>query len=95
MKVESYVFQSPYPSPVQLGRPDPLAQAEEKTTEAVNSIADATNQSKRDAQNYKAQLSSGASVNVAASSTDKGLSSSLSEFTALNAKAQATGAYSG
>ena len=94
MKVNSYIFQSPYPSPIQVGRPDPQAQTQENTNTDVNAIADAGNQSKRDAENYKAQVSSGATVNVAASSTDSKVNSSLGEFTTLNAKTQATEAYS-
>ncbi len=94
MKVNSYVFQSPYPSPIQVGRPDPQAQTQENTNADVNAIADAGNQSKRDAQSYKAQISSGSSVNVAASTTDSKVNSSLGEFTTLNAQTQASEAYS-
>ncbi len=94
MKVNSYIFQSPYPSPIQVGRPDPQAQTQENSNTSVDAIADAGNQSKRDAQVYKSQVSSGSSVNVAASSTDTKVNSSLGEFTTLNAKTQASEAYS-
>ncbi len=94
MQVSSYVFQSPYPSAVQVGRPDPLAQKQEDDASAVDALSQAGNQSMRDAQAYKAQVSRGASVNVAASSTDSGVSSSLGEFTSLNAQNLAAEAYS-
>ncbi len=94
MQVSSYVFQSPYPSAVQVGRPDPQAQKEEENNAAVDTLSSITNQTKNDAQAYKAQVSTGASVNVAASSTDTAVSSSLGEFTTLNAQNQAAEAYS-
>ncbi len=94
MQVSSYVFQSPYPSAVQVGRPDPQAQTEENKSAGVDSLSDVGNQTKRDAEAYKAQISTGASVNVAASSTDGAVSSSLGEFTTLNAQSQAAEAYS-
>ena len=94
MQVSSYVFQSPYPSAVQVGRPDPLAQSQENSDSAVDSLSDVGNQTKRDAQAYKTQVSTGASVNVAASSMDSAVSGSLGEFTSLNAQTQATEAYS-
>jgi len=94
MQVSSYVFQSPYPSSFQVGRPDPSAQTEESKSVATDALSDIGNQSKRDAESYKAQVSAGASVNVAASSADSGVSESLGEFTTLNSKTQASEAYS-
>ncbi|MFC2074342.1 hypothetical protein ACFLR3_03730, partial [Campylobacterota bacterium] len=64
MQVSSYVFQSPYPSAVQVGRPDPQAQTQENNSVAVDSLTDVGNQTKRDAEAYKAKVSTGASVNV-------------------------------
>ncbi len=93
MNVQTYVFQSPYPSAVQVGRPDPQSQTQEDTNVAVDAISTAGNQTLRDAKDYKAQQSTGASVNVAASSSDSGVSGSLEEFSTLNAQSQAVGAY--
>ena len=59
MKVEAYVFQSPYPSAVQVGRPDPQSQTQEDTATAVDAISTAGNQTLRDAQGFKAQQSTG------------------------------------
>ena len=94
MQVSSYVFQSPYPSAVQVGRPDPLAKAQEESSASVDAVSDLGNQTKREAEAYKAQVSTGASVNVAVSSTDSVTSSSLGEFSTLNAQNQAAEAYS-
>ena len=94
MQVSSYIFQSPYPSSFQVGRPDPLAKTQEESSAATDALSDIGNQSKRDAQAYKAQASTGASVNVAVSSTDSGVSEALSTFTTLSAKNQAAEAYS-
>lgn len=95
MNVSSYIFQSPYPSPIQIGRPDPSAQVEEEPKKAVEELAQgnvAKPQPSADA--FLAQATnSGNSVNVAASSTDSGVSSSLGEFTTLNTQTQATEAY--
>ena len=94
MQVSSYVFQSPYPSAVQVGRPDPQAQVQEGSSAAVDAISNIGNQTKRDAEAYKIQASAGASVNVAVSSTDGAVSSSLGEFSTLSAQNQAAEAYS-
>jgi len=94
MNISSYIFQSPYPSPIQVGRPDPQAEKQEVESKPVETLTQTTNKAQPNAEAYVAQAtSSGASVNVAASSTDSGVKSSLGEFTSLNNKSQATEAY--
>lgn len=94
MNIPSYIFQSPYPSPIQVGRPDPQAEQKEVESKPVETLSQTTKKTQPGAEAYVAQATgSGASVNVAASSTDSGLSSSLGEFTSLNNKSQAAEAY--
>lgn len=94
MNVSSYIFQSPYPSPIQIGRPDPSATVEEEPKKAVAELSEKSAKPQPSADAYVAQATnSGASVNVAASSTDSGVSSSLNEFTTLNTQTQAADAY--
>ena len=94
MNIPSYIFQSPYPSPIQVGRPDSQAEKQEVESKPVETLAQSSKKTNPGAQAYVAQATgSGASVNVAASSTDNGVSSSLGEFTSLNNKSQATEAY--
>ena len=95
MNIPSYIFQSPYPSPIQVGRPDPLAQKAEEESKPVETLAQATNKAQPNADAYLAQVTgSKPSVNVAASSTDNSVSSSLGNFISLNNKTQAAEAYS-
>ena len=94
MEIPTYVFQSPYPSAVQVGRPDPQAVSQEKTTEAVDVLSKAGEQSSRDAKAYLSQISSGTSVNVVQSATDAVVSSSLEGFSTLNQQNKAQEAYS-
>jgi len=94
MNVTSYIFQSPYPSPIQVGRPDPQSQTAEEPSKVEDAPVQKNAKSQPGADAYVAQAtSSGDSVNVAASSTDSGVSSSLNEFTSLNNKTQAVDAY--
>ncbi len=93
MEIPSYVFQSPYPSVIQVGRPDPQAEAQQEQNSAVDAIAKAGNESVKKAENY--QVKSTSSVNVAVSSVDGGVSGSLETFSTLNAQVQGLEAYSG
>ena len=93
MEVREYVFQSPYPSAVQVGRPDPQASSSSENKEAVDAISNAGNDTLKEAKAYQSTVSSGASVNVAVSSTNSGVSSSLDTFSTLNTQVQASEAY--
>ncbi len=91
MEIPSYVFQSPYPSAVQVGRPDPQAQIQEEQNVAVDALSKGSNDTLKKAQEY--QFQSVSSVNVAVSSTDRGVSGSLQTFSTLNAQVQGLEAY--
>ena len=96
MDVTSYVFQSPYPQPVQFGRPDPVAQAQQKQQENSERLTTIGNDTQREVQQYQyaATSQTGSAVNVAASTTDAGVSASLEAFTNVNTQVQASAAYS-
>jgi hypothetical protein len=49
----SYLFQSPYHSQVQFGRPDPASQNDQKTQDNLDAINKKTNTTLQDAQNFK------------------------------------------
>jgi hypothetical protein len=96
MQVASYVFQSPYPQPVQYGRPDPVAEAQQQQSENSEALGTTPNATQQEAESYQytATSKTGSSVNVAASSGDTGVSSSLEAFSSANSQAQAVTAYS-
>jgi hypothetical protein len=96
MTVPSYIFQSPYPSPVQFGRPDPVAQAQQEAEENTKQLSNTATPLQQEANSYEYSVTSqtGSSVNVAASTADTGVSSSLAEFTTVNNQQQAAAAYS-
>jgi hypothetical protein len=96
MTIPSYIFQSPYPNPVQFGRPDPVAQAQQEAQENTEQLSTTPTQVQQEAQSYEYSVTSptGSSVNVAASTADSGVSSSLAEFTTVNTQQQAAAAYS-
>lgn len=53
MNTTQYLFQSPYNSPVQFGRPDPSTAQNKKTQEAVNSLSSDTNAVVKEAQTFQ------------------------------------------
>ena len=54
MQVNSYIFQSPYSSQVQVGRPDATSNSEQKTTQPDTSgLNKAINQPQESAQAFK------------------------------------------
>ena len=54
MNVTQYTFQSPYSSPVQVGRPDPSSQKADSTGQVSSKLPSSTNTSLVDAQNFQA-----------------------------------------
>jgi len=93
MEVKTYVFQSPYPSAVQVGRPDPLAtESTAADTQAVDALKSAGDDTQREASFYQSQSTS-SSINVAVSTSDSGVSESLEGFNSLNTTLQANAAY--
>jgi hypothetical protein len=96
MNVSSYIFQSPYPQQVQFGRPDPVAESQQKADENTRQLGATKSATQQQSETYEYGTVSqtGSSVNVAASSTDTGVSASLSAFTTVNSQIQAAAAYS-
>lgn len=96
MNVSSYIFQSPYPQAVQFGRPDPVAEAQKQQEENTKQLSQTTTDTSQKAEQYQytATSQTGSSVNVAASSTDSGVTGALAEFTSVNTQVQAAAAYS-
>ena len=93
MDVKTYVFQSPYPSAVQVGRPDPLAvDSSSGDKEAVDALQSAGDDTQRQASFYQSQ-STASSINVALSTSDSAVSESLEGFSSLNTAQQASIAY--
>ena len=52
MNVTQYTFQSPYSSPIQVGRPDPSSQKSETTTGNSSELLKATNTTVNEAQDF-------------------------------------------
>jgi hypothetical protein len=53
MNTTQYLFQSPYSSQVQFGRPDPSTEQNEKTQEAVSALSSDTNTVAKEAQAFQ------------------------------------------
>ena len=58
MNVGSYIFQSPYSSQVQVGRPDPSAQKEESSTRSSGSSFNGVSPVVQEAQTFQATQTS-------------------------------------
>lgn len=96
MNVGSYIFQSPYPSPIQVGRPDPQAKMEEGSGNTAEASVQPAVKAQPDASAFVAQKTKPVpSVNVVASSTNSALSSSLESFSSINKQAKVVEAYTG
>ena len=55
MNVSSYIFQSPYSSPVQVGKPDPNATQEQSTQKDTSAeVITTTNESANNAKSFQA-----------------------------------------
>ena len=54
MNVGSYIFQSPYSSQVQVGRPDPNAKSEDSSTATSSQSAPVVNETLSSAQSFEA-----------------------------------------
>lgn len=95
MNISSYTFQSPYPTQIQIGRPDPSAQQQAQRSEAIDTFNEVTDQpTQQGSATFLAQNKTGASVNVASASTDNGVSHALDNFSVANNQLQAAEAYS-
>jgi hypothetical protein len=58
MNVAQYTFQSPYPSPVQVGRLDPSSQNDNSQSADTSSLLKATNQTEQKAQMVQESIKS-------------------------------------
>jgi fatty acid/phospholipid biosynthesis enzyme len=92
MEVQSYLFQSPYHTSVQVGRPNPAAEEEESAVESQTLVA--ASDQKNSSLEQVLKLSQADSVNVAVSLSNSGVSSALAQFSDLNAAVQEQSAYS-
>ena len=96
MTISSYTFQSPYPNQIQVGRPDPQPQHQAQRSEGVDTFSKAENRlAQEQSEAYIPQTQTGASVNIAQTSTASSVSSALNSFTTINNQVQAETAYSG
>ena len=64
MNVGSYIFQSPYSSQVQVGRPDPSAKSEDSSTTASSQSAPVVNETLSSAQSFEASQASEVTTTV-------------------------------
>ena len=53
MEIQQYLFQSPYSSQVQIGRVDPSVAQNETQQEQTSSLAESSNQTRKEAQNFQ------------------------------------------
>jgi len=53
MTVDRYLFQSPYSSSVQVGRPDPSVKKEDNTQSGTSELPVSTNQTLQDAKSFE------------------------------------------
>jgi len=58
MDVQKYIFQSPYSSSVQVGRPDPSSKQENSSQDTSANLAASTNQTLQNAQDFKTSQTS-------------------------------------
>jgi hypothetical protein len=91
MNIHSYTFQSPYPSPIQTGKPVPETEPQEQTQISQGETLKTPTQQK--VESYESSMKSSQSVNVANSTNQSAVSSSLTEFTRINTQLQAEQAY--
>lgn len=93
MTVASYLFQSPYSSPVQVGRVDPASQKQEVQSSADGSQPASQKQEIPAESTVKPTLESGVKINLTA--LEGNAKTSVSDFKSLSVVNQAQKAYSG
>ncbi|MDD5717799.1 MAG: hypothetical protein PHW64_08380 [Sulfuricurvum sp.] len=91
MTVNSYLFQSPYSQPVQVGRADPLVK-EQKGDGLTENTLQNTKATLSDQANMKPTLESGVTINVAALTGASG-QKAAETFNSAYTKVQAQNAY--
>ncbi len=90
MTVSSYLFQSPYSQPVQMGRPDPMAK-EQKVDTSQNPVQDVKSTAPEQVK-LKQTLDTGATISVTALAGSEG-QKAADTFKTVNTKIQAQSAY--
>ena len=94
MNVNSYIFQSPYSSPVQVGRPDPAAKKDESQSMQKNIATQSLQKEKLPVESsVKPTLNSGVSINLTALGGNA--QTTVAGFKSLSAVNQAQKAYVG
>lgn len=92
MTVSSYLFQSPYASPVQVGRPDPSVSQKEQPQSTPEIVQQSPDKKQLPAESMiNPTLGGGVSLNLTA--LQGSAQSSASDFKALNNANQAQKAY--
>ena len=89
-QANSYVFKSPYSSPVQTGQPDPTAQKETSAYESKTEV-ETTTPTQQQASSYVSEQKQ--SQNVANASANSPLQNSLDLFTNISSQLKAQQAY--
>ena len=87
----SYIFKSPYPSPVQTGQVDPSAQKESTQESSDTTQTSVASSSGQEAKSYQAEQKQ--SYNVANASGTNNLQSSIDAFSTVNSQVKAQQAY--
>ncbi|MFY9142401.1 hypothetical protein [Sulfuricurvum sp.] len=90
MTVASYLFQSPYSSPVQIGRKDPLAKEEVTSDTPQNAVKEKASVPQETKANPA--LSNKSSISLTAFSGTEG-KAAADTFNAVNTKVQAQSVY--
>lgn len=92
MQVSSYIFQSPYSQPVQIGQPDPASVKKEDASAAPAAVKVT---SKTLPQETKVRSLAGSDVSISLNTLQAGnAQSSVSAFKSLSVAAQAVKVYS-
>ncbi|MDD5158435.1 MAG: hypothetical protein PHI47_00155 [Sulfuricurvum sp.] len=91
MRVNSYLFQSPYSQPVQVGRPDPMAKEQKVELTSQNPVQELKSTVPEQAK-IKPTLDSGVSINITALAGSEG-QKAVDTFNNANIKVQAQSTY--
>lgn len=91
MTVTSYLFQSPYSQPVQVGRPDPLAKEQKIESASQNPVQEVKSTAPEQAK-VKPTLDTGVTINLTALAGSNG-QKAADTFKTINTKVQAQSVY--
>jgi len=91
MQVDSYIFKSPYHSPVQTGQVDPTSKKEEPQESKTEVKNDVVSETPQNTASYKAEQKQ--AQNVANSTSNISLQGALDFFSNVNSQVKAQQAY--